>query len=462
MILWLSAGGLAAIVLLMLLRPVLFARGQNPASRAEHDIEVFRAQLTEIDRDADRGVLPASEADAARREVQRRLLAAGTRADQATAMSILSRPSRIVLGLILLIALPAATTQLYLFLGTPDLPGQPFASRPATALQDPVDEERHAALATVEQSTRDDPTDPTNWLNLGRIQFSLSDFEASAAAFSQALELTNRHPAVLSLYGEALVFSAQGSITAGARSAFAEALAADPGEPRARFYGALANYQAGRRQQSLDDWLDLATGAPPDAVWLPAVQERIRAVANELGRDADALLAAAAAAPPSVPSAPPSAPPQGLAADQLERIRGMVGGLAERLAQEPDDLEGWLMLGRSYMVLDQTAKAVDALAQAARLAPDRPQILAALLVATVNAAERDQALATGIPALTERVLRLDPDNLDALWYAGVVAERNGNSAQAQAYWRQLLALLPAGGEEYRLVQGRLDAPQASP
>lgn len=455
MILWLSAGGLAAIVLLMLLRPVLFARGQNPASRAEHDIEVFRAQLTEIDRDADRGVLPASEADAARREVQRRLLAAGARADQATAMSILSRPGRIVLGLILLIALPAATIQLYLLLGTPGLPGQPFADRPAAALQDPADAERHAALATFEQGTRDDPSDVGNWLNLGRVQFSLADYEAAAVAFSQALELTNRHPGVLSLYGEALVYEAQGAVTAGARSAFGEALAADPEEPRARFYGALADYQAGRREKALQDWLDLATGAPLDAVWLPAVQERIRSVADELGRDADALLAAAAAAPPSTP-------PPALAGDQLERIRGMVDGLADRLVQEPDDLDGWLMLGRSYMVLDQTRKAVDALTQATRLAPDRPQVLAALLVATVTAAEADQTLATGIPALTERVLRLDPDNLDALWYAGIAAERSSNTPQAQAYWRRLLALLPADSEEYRLVQGRLDAPQATP
>ncbi|MHA1571321.1 MAG: c-type cytochrome biogenesis protein CcmI, partial [Alphaproteobacteria bacterium] len=369
MILWLSVGGLAAIVLLMLLRPLLIAGNQDPASRAEHDIEVFRAQLTEIDRDSERGLLPESEASAARREVERRLLAAGERADQATAMAVLSRPSRIVLGLILLIALPLATTTLYLSLGTPALPGLPFASRPA-ALQDPAEDEARAALATFEQLILDDPSDPRNWLNLGRVKFSLADYEGSAAAFTQALELTDRHPGALSLYGEALVYAAEGFVTAGARNAFGEALAADPREPRARFYGALADYQAGRREQALDNWLDLATGAPADAVWLPAVHERIRAVATELGRDSDALLATAAPAAPAAPS-------QALTGDQLERIRGMVAGLAERLAAEPDDLEGWLMLGRSYMVLGQSRKAVGALTQAARLAPDRPQILAA-------------------------------------------------------------------------------------
>ena len=460
MILGLSLGAMAAIALLMLLRPLIFAGNEDPASRAEHDIEVFRAQLSEIDRDRDRGVLPDSEADAARREVERRLLAAGERADQATAMSILSRPGRIALGLVLLIALPAAATQLYLFLGTPSLPGQPFASRPVPAVQDPAGDQHRTALARFEQSTRDDPTDPRPWLNLGRVHFVLADYEAAAAAFSQALELTNRHPSALSLYGEALVYGAEGFVTAGARNAFGEALATDPGEPRARFYGALADYQAGRREQALDNWLDLATGAPSDAVWLPAVHDRIRAVATELGRDSEALLATAAAPPPA--ASQPAAPPPALDGDQLERIRGMVAGLADRLAEEPDDLDGWLMLGRSYMVLGQTPQAVGALSQAARLAPDRPQILAALLAATVNAAADDQVLAAGIPALTDQVLGLDPDNLDALWYAGVAAEQGGKDAQARAYWRRLLALLPSDGEEYPIVQGRLDAVTPAP
>ncbi len=445
MALWLSLGGLAAVVLLLLLRPMLSAGGAVGASRAEHDLEVFRAQLKELDRDRDRGLLLEQEAEAARREVERRLLAAGQRASQSRTMSTFDWRGRTALALLLVIALPAAATALYLSLGSPGLPGQPFASRPAP-VQTAQDDERLAALATFEQRSRDNPADTANWLNLGRVHFALGRYEDAAAAFARAIDLTDRHPGAVSLYGEALVYAAEGFVTEGARTAFGDALAADPNEPRARFYRALADYQAGRRERALDDWLDLASGAPPDAVWLPAVRDRIRAVATELGLDAEALIAEAV---PQVAQLPPD--------QQLEQIRGMVDGLAARLADTPDDLEGWLMLGRSYLVLGEPRNAVDALGRAAELAPDRPQILAALLVATITAAEQDPALAETIPALTDRVLNLDPDNVDALWFAGLAAERSGDPTGAEAYWRRLLALLPASGEEYRIVTGRLDA-----
>lgn len=445
MILWLSLGGLAAVVLLLLLYPLIRAAGSGPASRAEHDIEVFRAQLSELDRDRERGLLPEHEAMAARREVERRLLAAGDRASQSTAMATLSRPGRIVLAVLLILALPAAAA-IYISIGTPDLPGQPFASRAVPDNQSADNGQRLAALEAFEQLTRDDPSDAESWLNLGRVHFSLGRYEEAAAAIEQALDLTGRHPGALAAYGEALVFAAEGFVTEGARGAFREALATDPREPRARYYGALANYQAGRREQALDDWLDLATGAPADAGWLPAVQDRIRTVASELGLDAEALLARAA-----------PAPGQPLAGDQLAQIRGMVDGLAARLEQEPDDLEGWQMLGRSYMVLGQSPRAVAALTRAAELAPDRPQVYSALLVATVAAAEEDEDLAAGIPALAQRVLSLDPDNFDALWYAGLASQRAGDHDGALAHWQRLLALLPAQSEEYAIVEARLNA-----
>ncbi len=451
MILWFILAGMAAMVLLLLLYPVLRAAGIGPASRAEHDIEVFLAQLSELDRDRDRGLLPEQEANTARREVERRLLAAGDRASQAVAMATLSRPGRMVLAVLLILVLPAAATGIYLTLGTPGLSGQPFASRLVPGTQSAENDPRLAAVEAFEQLTRDDPAEAENWLNLGSVQFSLGRYEAAAAAIEQAVDLTDRHPGALSAYGEALLFAADGAMSQDALAAFKEALAADPGEIRARFYMALADYQSGRRMEALNQWLALAKGAPADAPWLPAVQDRIRAVSNEMGMDTDALLAEAA-----------PAPAQPLADDQLAQIRGMVDGLAARLEQQPDDLEGWLMLGRSYMVLGQTSRAVTVLTKAAELAPDRPQISAALLVATVTAAEDDPAMAADIPALTDRVLSLDPDNVDALWYAGLASERAGDRDSAETYWQRLLAQLPSDSEEYAIVEGRIDAMASTP
>lgn len=142
---------------------------------------------------------------------------------------------------------------------------------------------------------------------------------------------------------------------------------------------------------------------------------------------------------------------------QMAQIRAMVAKLAEDMKSHPDDLDGWLRLGRSYAVLGQPDAAAAAFAEADRLKPNDPDILLAQAQAlmaghTVSEPIPDQAV-----ALLKRVVVLDPGNPAANWYLGLYAAQQGDFAGARATWQKLLAALPADSEEHRTVAAALAA-----
>lgn len=127
---------------------------------------------------------------------------------------------------------------------------------------------------------------------------------------------------------------------------------------------------------------------------------------------------------------------------QQEMIEGMVAGLAERLKAAPDDLDGWLRLSRSYMVMRRFGEAVKALQQAADLAPERTDILVAWSEAVLASAPIEAAFPEGFAAVIRRIERLQPDHPRALFFLGEIAAREGDAAAARNYWQRLLARLP--------------------
>src|SRR6516225_7953107 len=123
MSLWILAGLLSAGVVALLAIP--FLRGRATATIDHPDLAVYRDQLAELEREVARGLLPAAEADSARLEIQRRLLAAAGEAGRDGAAG----HGRAIAGAALLLLLPAAAVAIYLDLGSPSLPALPFAAR---------------------------------------------------------------------------------------------------------------------------------------------------------------------------------------------------------------------------------------------------------------------------------------------------------------------------------------------
>lgn len=119
----------------------------------------------------------------------------------------------------------------------------------------------------------------------------------------------------------------------------------------------------------------------------------------------------------------------------------MVTKLEKRLAAQPNDAEGWSRLGRSYMVLEQKQKALAAYAKAYELAPDNVSVLSDYAWLVFN---ENPGVTTGlVQSLYQRLAKLEPAHLDALWFLGFSAYQEGDYRKAVGLWERLLKLLPA-------------------
>jgi cytochrome c-type biogenesis protein CcmH len=147
----------------------------------------------------------------------------------------------------------------------------------------------------------------------------------------------------------------------------------------------------------------------------------------------------------------PRADPHAASAAQIEAV---VERLAARLRENPEDADGWKMLGRSYVVLGRFAQAVDAYAKAAVRAPRDAQLLADF--ADALAMTRGQSLQGEPEQLVWRALEIDPQNLKALALAGTVAFDRKEFKAAADYWQRMLPLVPPDSEDARTVRENVE------
>ncbi len=471
--LWIALGVMTAATVALLVVPMWRAR-RGLAPRGAHGIEVYRDQLGDLERDLERGLLSAEEAEAARLEIERRLLAADDDRAGAGALTVRRRGLGVA---IVALALPAAALGLYAWLGSPGLPSQPYAehiervrAEPAAAQDDPQLTQMIAGLAARLEDT---PDDLEGWALLGRSYRTLGRFREAAAAFRRAVALDAGDPALLVAEGESLIFASDGVVTPAAESALRRALVLSPGHPAPRYYLGLAERQAGNARAALARWLALAADSAENAPWRPILLRGLEEVAQELDVDLASLLP-----PPLPPVAPmargpdrPTGTGEGPGPSEEEvraaarmspeqrqaKIRGMVERLAARLAEEPDDLEGWLRLGRARVVLGEAAAAAEAYGRAAALAPDDAGVLTAYGTAIAQAAGARAPVPEEAVRLFERVLALDAGNAEALWFTGLAAAEGGRAADAANAWQRLLERLAPNDPAYATVAQRLEA-----
>lgn len=363
MILFAILAAMALAVVLCVLIPLLRPRAA-PRPRAEHDIEIYRDQLAELERDRARGLVTESQLEASRTEIGRRLLAADT-ARQESAEGRDAPQARAILAVILAAVLPLSAGGLYFWRGAPIMPAVP-ESESAEARPAEHDANMTTLVRRLAERMKERPDDARGWRLLGRSLSSLERHSEAARAYGRASELLPVDAGLRSLHGEALAAASRGRVTAEAERTFAAALRIDPSEPRARFYLGLAALQKGNRDGALTRWRALEADSPEGAEWLPMLRRRIASLAP--GTDAETP---PRPEPPSGPTREDIAAAQEmLPAERAEMIRGMVEGLAARLEEEPDDAEGWARLAHSWRVLGESEKERDALAALARLLPE--------------------------------------------------------------------------------------------
>lgn len=370
MLLWIGFAVLTAAVVAALLRPLFGARSAvlDPAAA---DIAVYRDQIAEIAADRERGLIADAEAEAARTEVARRLLALeqspGKKADAASNAE--PKPvdpsgmprAALVVGVIV----PLLAVGLYLQLGSPQLPAQPHharVSKPnATANLDEL-------IAKVEKRLRENPSDGQGWDVLAPVYLVQQRHMDAADAFARAISLLGETPKRLAGLAEAHVLAANGMVSEPARLAYERLRVLEPQRPEPRFWLALAKEQDGKSADAAADYRALLADAPPDASWRAMVEERLQHVTGNAPIEPAQSSGPVAGGAPEAGAGPRQADIDAASKMSPEQRAAMIGkmvdGLAARLKTNGKDVAGWINLVRAYTVMGRRNDAVAALAEA--------------------------------------------------------------------------------------------------
>jgi len=353
MMLWFVFALMTAAAIFAVLWPL--SRGSRLPNEGS-EAAVYKDQLGEIDRDVSAGLIDVSEAQAARVEISRRLLAAADhQRDLPSGSNIRLRRAAAVIALV---GLPVVAVAFYYPLGSPRLGDFPLAQRErAPAATQSLD----GLVAQVEQHLEKNPTDGRGWSILAPVLARLGRYDDAIRAFRNSITYNGDTSERRADLGEAIAAAAGGVVTAEAKGEFERAIALNADDVKASYFLGLAAEQDGRSAEAASIWRAMLAKAPPNAPWRPLVQAALVRVG---GSPAPALSDEAVAAANGMN-----------ATDRSTMIRSMVDRLATRLKQNGDDVEGWLRLVKAYMVMGDPDKAKGALADARQAVAKDPERL---------------------------------------------------------------------------------------
>jgi len=382
---WLIAA-VMVLVTLTLMVPVLLRANPTLAKAADLDLQVYKDQLSEVDRDVARGVLPEADAKAVRLEVSHRILAADKRRQTEKVAHLAGRGLNIGLATVVAVFLAAGSYGLYASLGVPGMPDQPLAARveaariarenrpnqleaeaSAPALELDIAQEYVELVTKLRKVLETRKNDVNGFRLLANHEARMGNLTAAREAQQHVMTLLGEK-AVEADYtnlAEIMVVAAGGYVSPQAESALATAIRLDPKSHRARYYSGLTLAQNGRADIAYRMWQGLLEEGPKDAPWIPLIQAQIGQVARAAGIS---ITNENAPGPTSedIQNAQTMSPEE-----RKNMIRGMVGGLSERLTSEGGTASEWARLIRAYGVLEETGKANTAWSMAKEIfAPD--------------------------------------------------------------------------------------------
>lgn len=326
---------------------VLWPLGRSSGAQDQgSEVAVYKDQLAEVERDLAAGLIPAPEAEAARVEISRRLLAAAASEPAMAPKSNLKwRRAAAVLALA---GLPLVAAAIYMPLGSPKLQDFPLAQRERGS---GMAQSLESLVVQVEQHLEKNPTDGRGWNVLAPVLERLGRFDDAVRAYRNSLTYNGESAERRSDLGEAISAAAGGVVTAEAKAEFERARALNADDPKANYFLGLAAEQDGRKEDAATIWRALLAKAPADAPWRALVQSSLARVGG--GGTMPALSDETIAASKDMDEGGRNA-----------MVRGMVDRLATRLKQNGDDVEGWLRLVRAYLVMGERDKAMGASADA--------------------------------------------------------------------------------------------------
>ncbi|MGB3556294.1 MAG: c-type cytochrome biogenesis protein CcmI [Jannaschia sp.] len=396
MLFWIAATALVLICIAAML-PALTT---PPPADDSPDVAVYRDQLAELDRDAERGVLLPEEAEASRAEVARRLLSA----DRAAQAHISGwRGSGFVGAALIALVVAGITAAAYLRIGAPGYGDMPLAARieavesaraarPSQAVAeaevpDRIDDTRPDITRMAAQLSEvlvERPDDLRGWRLAVQTESGLGDLEAAWRAQDRVVAILGAESAdaeEFALLAELMILAANGYVSPEAEQAIAAALDRDPSNGTARYFAGLMYAQGGRPDLAWPIWRRLVGESEPNAPWLPPIYAQIEQVASAAGdpTSMDQLPR------PRGPSAEDIEAAGDMSLDErMEMIGGMVQGLSQRLASDGGPASDWARLIIAYGVLGRLDDAAAIYAEARQVFASDPAALDTL----ARAAER--------------------------------------------------------------------------
>lgn len=387
MIFWTLAALGSLVVAAFLLRALSLGAGRQSYGGG-FDVQVYRDQLAEVDRDVARGVLDAEDAERTKTEISRRLIAADAAA-KASAAGAASEKTELRLGFgIVAAVVVAGGLALYHQLGQPLMPDQPLAERLAEAREFASTRPSQVAYE-ASLPPRPDPNQDPDLLNLVKqlrdvVQDRPDDLrgfellarnEASLGNFKRAYQAQER---IIALKGDAAepndylsladyyMISAEGYISPEAEVALRKALELSPQNGFARYYTGLLMMQTGRPDLTFRFWRALLEEGPENAPWITPIRENIEDLAWIAGVRYDPPA-------PRGPSAADIAAAENMdSQDRAAMIEGMVSSLSDRLATEGGSAQEWAQLITAIAVLGRTGDAGDIWAEAQEIFAEAP------------------------------------------------------------------------------------------
>ena len=393
---WITAIGLTLIIGTFLLL-ALFRGRTGAVSPAAFDLQVYRDQLAEVDRDLARGVLSEADADRVRTEVSRRILAADAQVQAEKSGTQRRDPWPIVTAAILIATLLGGSAALYLSIGNPGYPDLALQDRIEAARQSLEERPSQAAfeaqlppaqpaeadpdfLKLVQElraAVAERPDDLRGHELLARNEATLLNFNAAYRAQAQVI-LLKQDTATSFDYtqlADLMIRAAQGYVSPEADAALRDALARDPNNGFARYYTGLMLRQNGRPDATFRIWRDLLETGPEAAPWIAPIRARIDDLAWFAGVDYTAPA-------PSGPTAEDIDAAEELSVeDRSAMINAMVAGLADRLANEGGTPQEWAQLISAYGVLGEIEKADLVWTEAQSVFAATPEALAPITAA---------------------------------------------------------------------------------
>ena len=285
-------------------------------------------------------------------------------------------------------------------------------------------------------------TDPNNLnilLNLASTASKINKTEVEISSLKKILSIKST-PKLKSLLAQAMVKKADGQVTSKAQNLINQALIEDPFDPGANFLNGLAQSQIGNEEEAFKIWVDLYKITKNTDTWKNDLEVNIRSAAKNLGIS-NKVLENKFKTNLDYKNSITQDILNSTEENQKIKIDQMVAQLADRLTKSKQDLDGWLKLFRSYKVLNNREKALDAIKVAIEISPDNIALKQMLLKELLPPSVKPN-FTSEVKNIIAEILILDSTNIDALFFQGLNAFTEGNNKLATRSWNKLLSKLP--------------------